>query len=208
VLKVEVARIIKYDGDEPQFEMVLADGSAIMLGSIEGLINQRILRNTLAAHKGVIIKQVKGPAWDDYATLMLSMVEVRVPAHEDSTLKGSLEATITRYLEKNGVMDNAEHAFATERPFRKHGHVYMFSTAFRMWTKLNADPLSKKELALISSSLGIEVVKMKFNKGTEEYPHYTTRNVYDVTSFDSGNTEKERPGLYDVESGPEVEAVQ
>ena len=208
VLKVEVAHVVKYEGDEPQFELVLADGSSIMLGGIEGLINQRVLRNTLAAHKGVIIKQVKGPAWDDYATLLLSMVEVRVPAREDNTQKGSLESTIRRYLEKNGITDNAEHAFTSERPFRKHGKVYMFSTAFRMWTKLNSDPMSKKELALTAASLGIEVEQMKFNKGTEEYPHYTTRNVYDVTRFDTGCSEKERPGLYEVESGPEVEAVQ
>jgi hypothetical protein len=84
----------------------------------------------------------------------------------------------------------------------------MFSTAFRMWTKLNSDPMSKKELALTAASLGIEVEQMKFNKGTDEYPHYTTRNVYDVTRFDTGCSEKERPGLYEVESGPEVEAVQ
>lgn len=208
ILKVEVAKVVKYTGDDPQFELILGDGTSLMLGGVDGLINQRQLRNTLAAHKGVITKQVKGPAWDDYATLLLSMVEEKAPAKEDNTQKGSLEATIREYLEKVGVMNNHENAFHAQRPFRKNGRVYLFSSALRMWTKLHSDPLSKKELAIVSTSLGIETMSMKFNKGTDENPHYTTRSVYDVTKFATGCTECERPGLYEVDPGPGFEAVQ
>lgn len=207
IIKVDVARIIKYTGDEPQFEMIFADETSIMLGGIEGLINQRALRNTLAAHKGVITKQVKAQAWDDYATLLLSLVEEKAPAREDYTQKGSLEATIREYLEKKGIMSNMEHAFAMQRPFRKDGKVYLFSTDLRMWTKLHADPLSKKELAITASSLGIETKPLKFSRG-EDKP-LTTRTVYDVTRFACGiDGENEKPGLYEIEPGPEIEAVQ
>lgn len=187
--------------------MIFTDETSIMLGSIEGLINQRALRNTLAAHKGVITKQVKAQAWDDYATLLLSLVEEKAPAREDYTQKGSLEATIREYLEKKGIMSNMEHAFTMQRPFRKDGKVYLFSTDLRMWTKLHADPLSKKELAITASSLGIETKPLKFSRG-EDKP-LTTRTVYDVTRFAcSIDGENEKPGLYEIEPGPEIEAVQ
>ena len=207
ILKVDIDRIVKYLGDEPQFEMILADGTALMLGGIEGLINQRALRNTLAAHKGVIAKQVKGPKWDEYATLLLSMTVEREPSKEDYTQKGSLEATITMYLEKVGVIENVDHAFVSQRPFEKDGKVYLFSTAFRMWTKLNADPLSKKELAVVAISIGIETKAMKFRRG--DTGAETTRTVYDVTKFAKGlRGEKEMPALFEIEDGPGAGAVQ
>ena len=207
ILKVDIDRIVKYLGDEPQFEMILADGTALMLGGIEGLINQRALRNTLAAHKGVIAKQVKGPKWDEYATLLLSMTVEKEPSKEDYTQKGSLEATITMYLEKVGVIENVDHAFVSQRPFEKDGKVYLFSTAFRMWTKLNADPLSKKELAVVAISIGIETKAMKFRRG--DTGAETTRTVYDVTKFAKGlRGEKEMPALFEIEDGPGAGAVQ
>ena len=207
ILKVAVEKVVKYVGDEPQFELVLASGEGIMLGGIEGLINQRSLRNTLAAHAGVITKQVKAQAWDDYATLLLSLVEEKSPAKEDYTQKGSLEATITMYLEKKGIMTNIEHAFTMQRPFRLDGRVYLFSTDLRMWTKLYADPLSKKELAVTAASLGIETKPMKFSRGEDKPP--TTRTVYDVTKLAKGiDGPNENPGLYEIEPGDEVGAVQ
>jgi hypothetical protein len=208
VLKVEIAKIIKYQGDDPQFELVLADGTGIMLGGVDGLICQKNLRNTLAAHKGVIIKQMKGPVWDDYATLLLNMAEIKAPAKEDNTQKGSLEATIKQYLERVGVMNNHEHALHGERPFKKGDRIYMFSTAFRMWTKLHSDPLTKKELAIVATSIGIETTVMKFSKEVDGALHYTTRSVYDITKFAQGCNQNEMPGLYEIEPEQGVGAVQ
>lgn len=207
ILKVNIEKVVKYVGDEPHFELVLTDGTGIMLGSIDGLINQRSLRNTLAAHAGVITKQVKAQAWDDYATLLLSLVEEKSPAKEDYTQKGSLEATIVMYLEKKGIMNNMEHAFTMQRPFRLDGKVYLFSTDLRMWTKLYSDPLSKKELAVTAASLGIETRPLKFSRGEDKAP--TTRTVYDVTRLAKGiDGPNENPGLYEIEPGAEVGAVQ
>ena len=207
ILKVEIDKIIKYNGDDPQFEMILTDGTALMLGGIEGLINQRVLKNTLAAHRGVMAKQVKGPKWDDYATLLLSLVVEMSPPKEDYTQKGSLAATISMYLERVGVMKNVDHAFAAQRPFELDRKVYMFSTAFRMWTKLNADPLSKKELAIVAASMGVETKTMRFKRG--ELGTETTRTVYDVTKYAHGLYEdKEMPTLFEVEDGHGAGAVQ
>lgn len=209
ILKVRVAKVIKFEGDDPQFELVLEDGSCVMLGGVDNLINQRCLRTTLAAHKGVLIKQIKGNKWDDYASLLLHMVEVRHAPKEESTEKGSFEATVRLYLERVGIMNDPNTGFKLQRPFKKHGKVYLFSSDLRMWTKLHTDPLTKKTLAVVASSIGLQSEPMKFNNGTEDAPRYTTRTVYDVTRFADECDGKERLGLVEMyESEPGVGAVQ
>ena len=209
VLKVRVAKVLKYVGDDPQFELVFEDNSSVMLGPVDNLINQRCLRSILAAHKGVLVKQIKGQKWDDYASLLLHMVETRQAPREESTEKGSFEATVRLYLERVGIMKDPNTGFSMQRPFRKDGRVYLFSSDLRNWTRLNADPLTKKTLAVVAASIGLQSEAMKFNRGSEDAPRYTTRTVYDVTSLADECDGKEKLGLVELhESEPEVGAVQ
>ena len=46
-LNVDIERIVRYVGDDPTFEMFFTDGTSIMLGDVEGLINHRILKKVL-----------------------------------------------------------------------------------------------------------------------------------------------------------------
>lgn len=117
---------------------------------------------------------------------------------------------ISAYLERNGAINNPDGAVASSRPFRKDGRTYMFSTAFRMWAKMNDDGITKKELAVVASSLGIKSVSMKFNVGSDDAPKRTTRTVYDVTEFASGvdKCEQELPGLQEVDIEDNIGAIQ
>ena len=211
VLNVDIERIVRYVGDDPTFEMFFTDGTSIMLGDVEGLINHRILKKVLAAQKKVVIGQIKSTRWNDYAKLLMAIVEDVLPSSDDSTKKGSLAATISAYLEKNGAINNPDGALASSRPFKKDGRTYMFSTAFRMWAKMNDDPVTKKELAVVASSLGIKSVSMKFNTGSDDAPKRTTRTVYDVTSFATGCApvcDEEMPGLQEIPFIDETGAIQ
>jgi len=210
ILKIRVEKVVKYEGDIPQFELILEGGDAILLGPVDNLITQRAIRQILAAHRGVLVKQVRAAIWDDYATLLLGMVETRKPSAEDNTEKGALVSCIKQYLESVNIMKDPASGYAAKRPFKIDDRVYMFSSEFRNWTKLNSDPIPRNRLAIIATSLGIKTIpSMKFNKGTSDRPDYTTRTVYDVTEYAKGCSGKEKLDLIEFdEAEPRTGAVQ
>ena len=183
VLKVKIKKLIKYVCDEPKFEMVLEDGAVLPLGTIDKIINQRHIKNVIAAHKGKIIKIIKAPAWDQYATLLMQLVEEVTPAAEDATEKGNFISTLELYLEAKGVITDRDSAFSTGRPFWHDSKAYIFSSDFVNWTKFNAEPMSKHNFAMTAASLSIQSRKMHFKVGPDESQKTTTRAVYEITGY-------------------------
>ena len=186
VLKVKIKKLVKYVCDEPKFEMVLEDGSVLSLGTIDKIINQRHIKNVIAAHKGKIIKILKAPAWDQYATLLLQLVEEITPAVEDATEKGNFISTLELYLEAKGIITDRDSAFSTGRPFWYDSKAYIFSSDFVNWTKFNAEPMTKHSFAMTAASLSIKDKKMHFKTGPDEAQKTTTRAVYEVTGYVTG----------------------
>ena len=183
VLQVKIDRIVKYACDNPIYEMILQDGTEIPIGTIDKLITQRMLKNILASHRGVIIRTVKSALWDEYATLLMQLVETVVPLAEDTTDKGILGSSIVHYLEKIGVLDDVESAFHSGRPFVSGGKVYLFSKHFVNWLKFNSEPMSLKSFSMTARSMGIDTVNMKFRFKESSNPVDTTKSVYNVTRF-------------------------
>jgi len=183
LLQVKINKIIKYACDNPLFEIQLMDGSIIPVGTIDKLITQRNLKHALAAHRGVVPRGVKANIWDEYATLMLQLVETVQPLVEDSTEKGILSSMIEQYLEKMGVVDDMESAFYSSRPFIYKGKVYLFSKHFVNWTKFNGEPVSIREFSMTARSMNISTEKLHFRFGDDGKKTDTMRSVYDVTVF-------------------------
>jgi hypothetical protein len=143
VLKVEVAHVVKYEGDEPQFELVLADGSPSCWRH-RGAHQSTSAPKHPGGPQGVIIKQVKGPAWDDYATRFCPWSRSACRQGRQHA-EGLPESTIRRYLEKNGITDNAEHASPRSGRSESTGKSYVLN-GLRMWTKLNSTLCRRKSL--------------------------------------------------------------
>ena len=184
LLQVRVDKIIKYKCDNPIFEMRLEDGSVIPIGTIDKLITQRYLKNALAAHQGVVIRGVKTNVWDEYATLLLQLVETVEPLAEDATDKGILASMLIQYIEKMGVIDNMESAFYSSRPFISKGRVYLFSKHFVNWTKLNAEPITIRKFTMTARTMNIETERVHFRFEEDSGKKVeTTRSLYDVTDF-------------------------
>ena len=205
VLKVKIKKLVKYVCDEPKFEMVLEDGSVLSLGTIDKIINQRHIKNVIAAHKGKIIKILKAPAWDQYATLLLQLVEEVTPAAEDATEKGNFISTLELYLEAKGIISDRDSAFSTGRPFWHDSKAYIFSSDFVNWTKFNAEPMSKHNFAMTAASLSIQSRKMHFKAGPDEAQKTTTRAVYDITGYVTGRvTDSPASLVTEVDDMPEA----
>ena len=105
--------------------------------------------------KGKIIKIIKAPAWDQYATLLMQLVEEVTPAAEDATEKGNFISTLELYLEAKGIITDRDSAFSTGRPFWHDSKAYIFFR-FCNWTKFNAEPMSKHNFAMTAASLSIQ----------------------------------------------------
>jgi len=183
VLKIKIKRIVKYVCDNPQFEIILDDEAVIPVGGIDKLINQRNLKNIIAAHRGKVIKILKAPAWDQYCTLMFQLVDNVVPSAEDATEKGNFISTIEQYLEAKGIIQDKDGAFASGRPFWHKGKAYIFSSDFVNWTKFNAEPMTKHSFAMTAASLSVKSDKLHFKVGPEEEKRTTTKAVYDITGY-------------------------
>ena len=205
VLKINIKRIVKYVCDQPQFEIILDDGRVIPVGGIDRLINQRNLKNIIAAHCGRIIKILKAPAWDQYATLMFQLVEDVVPTIEDATEKGNLISTLELYLEAKGIITDKDSAFITGRPFWHDGKAYIFSSDFVNWTKFNAEPITKHSFAMTAASLSIQSRKLHFKNGGEESKSMTTRAVYEITGYVTSKvTDSPASLITEVQDRPEA----
>lgn len=205
VLKVKIKKLVKYVCDEPKFEMVLEDGSVLSLGTVDKIINQRHIKNVIAAHKGKIIKILKAPAWDQYATLLLQLVEEVTPAAEDATEKGNFISTLELYLEAKGIISDRDSAFSTGRPFWHDSKAYIFSSDFVNWTKFNAEPMTKHNFAMTAASLSIQSRKMHFKTGPDEAQKTTTRAVYDITGYVTGRvTDSPASLVTEVDELPEA----
>ena len=187
-LQVRIRKIVKYLSDTPIFEIHLTSGKVIPIGTIDRLITQRYMKNILAAHCGVIPRAMKSHVWDEYATLMLQLVEEVQPTVEDATEKGLLLSTIEQYLDSMGTVDDATSAFYSQRPFTRDGKVYLFSKAFVGWAKFNAEPMTVKEFSMTAASMGIQSEQMFF---VLESGKRTSRVVYDITHFIGDTKPKE-----------------
>jgi hypothetical protein len=206
ILKVRIAKVIKYACDQSKYELVLEDGLVIPLGTVDKIVNQRFIKNAIADHKMVMIKTLKAPAWEQYASLLFRLVEVVTPAVEDATEKGSLISTIQEYLEAKGIVKDKDGAFSSGRPFWHKEKAYMFSSDFINWTKFNAEPMTKQSFAMIAASLSIKNEKFHFKVGTEDAPKTTTRAVYEITGYVTGRVSEEPiPALNEL---PETGAFQ
>lgn len=210
LLQVRIDKIIKYKCDNPVFEIRLTDGSVVPVGSIDRLITQRNLKHAIAAHRGVVPRSVKSNVWDEYATLMMELVETQEPLAEDSTEKGILSSMITQYLEKMGVIDDMESAFYASRPFWFKGKAFLFSKHFVNWTKFNAEAINLREFSMTAKSMGIETEKLHFRVGEDGNKKDTTKAVYNVTSFIGAAANAPAPIITEGQESPEfgLEVVQ
>lgn len=208
ILKVRIVKIHKIATDDPRFEIILASGECIIAGNVEAIISQAKLRNLLAAHKGIIPRKVKSKIWDEYATLLLQLVEEIKPAYE-ATIKGALCESVRQYIEQIGTISQWESAYKLMRPFVRDGKTYIFTAGYASWSKMYAEKISSREMAAQLSAMGYACLEMQFSIGGDDSKQTSSRTVYDVTNIAKHVYKNENPGLveYTDEAGM-TEVVQ
>lgn len=182
VLGIKLNRLWKYLGENPQYEMELENGTKIMLGDVNMLINQGKLRAVIAAHCGLLIERVKPQVWDKYAQLMLFACDEKVTG-EDTSDRSMMVQLVRHYIDQQVISENWQEAHINEIPFRREGKTYIFGPAFRLWINTNADKMSMRQFGMAMARIGAENKAMKFKSRKGEAETETSRSVYDVSGI-------------------------
>jgi len=95
-LGVEVLRIVKLSGDDPLYQMDLAEGS-ISFAGVGKLISQPAVRTAIAGKVGILIPDIKRAAWKNLVQSMLDACIVE-DGGEELDSAGSARLCIRQYL--------------------------------------------------------------------------------------------------------------
>lgn len=134
-LGVEIIRIIKYDQEEPQYEVVTNKGS-VMVGGITQLIQQGNLRNHIAKRFAQRIVTLKPRDWDSISQVLLELAEVnKKTASPDGTNRGETEIWIQEYLENKSDTISVQDGCEERAPFKIDGYWYIFKDRLYQWAR-------------------------------------------------------------------------
>lgn len=181
VLRVPLTKILKYMGDEPQYEMHFQDGSKTMLGDVTFLIDQAKLRKRLAAHCSTYLQRFRNDLWTQYAPLLLAACE-EVHTGSDTTEEGNIRSALHDYLDSQIFAQDWRNATKNKMPFRKDDKIFVFGKSFRDYMRMNGEPRSAKEVGIAFAAAGGANVKVRF-PAQDEGQKSKTENVYDVTDM-------------------------
>jgi len=134
-LRIQIVRVIKFSGDSPQYRIETPQGGA-QLGDVDGLINQRKLRKSLAEVTGRLMRHFESEKWPRIAQLLLDCCEI-IDRGEDATLRGMLFHQLQTYLSEHPPRPTIQDGDAGREPFVDKGRVHIYLQSFRDWLRIS-----------------------------------------------------------------------
>ena len=95
-LGLKIVRLVKYHSHSPLYELHIAGARTAVECRIEDITSPKHFRDRVAAVTDKLVPSFGKKEWDDYATLLLSLVEY---ANLDLTTRTQLEEWLNDYLE-------------------------------------------------------------------------------------------------------------
>lgn len=146
-------QIVRYDSSPPSYRAAIED-STLSFGPVDGITDQKKLRNTIAAATGQLPATQKGDIWDDIVNTMLSTVQ-QDTAGPESTEQGQCIQWIDGYLHSATVHSNKEDGKTAGEPWTEDGETFISGAAFRRWIAFNlGDKIDSKQLAIMLKNIG------------------------------------------------------
>lgn len=172
-LKIPIARIVRYTGDNPKFQLEFDDGSEVVIGGADQLVEQGKLRRHIVDHCLIYLPKFKSEKWDKYANLIIKAVET-VETGPETRRKFHIKELVQRFLDSQNAIKDWRTAYMTRRPFVKGERVYVFFDEMRSWINMNSEPIGTKDLGTILKGLGGDSQIITFEAGKK-------LRAYDVT---------------------------
>ncbi len=181
VLGVQIRRIVKIDGKEPQYRMELAatsgatidragEGRQIEFPSVMKLITYDSVRAALAATIGKIIPRVKARHWEQIAQAMLNACIVEESTEEVEWV-GATRLYLQNYLAETNFIPSIEGQRIQEQrmPTLLEGKISICASDFQMYVnRTTSQNLSVKALTGMLSALGAKSIRVRGNQFKEQ----------------------------------------
>lgn len=132
----DILKIIKFIGSEPTYRLE-TDRGGIMLGDVDGLINQKALRKQVAALSGHYLPVFKPTLWDSVAQQLLNAVEEQ-DTGEEGTDEGVMRSWLSMFISAHGVSKGLhDEVIEGMTPYRLHedGPIFVFGQGFQDWLR-------------------------------------------------------------------------
>jgi len=174
VLGIQIRRLVKIEGKEPQYRMELAgpnagqidqtgDGRKIEFPNVGKLIAQDSVRVSIAATAGKIIPKIKPKHWEQIAQAMLDACIIE-QGTEEMEWEGAARMYLQHYLSETGFIPCIEGQRLQDqrRPMVIDGKVAVCTSDLQIYVnKTTFQNLSVKAVAGMLSALGAMSIRVR-----------------------------------------------
>lgn len=163
ITKVDIARVLRYDMDPPEYRLETGKTS-VHLGGITNLIEQKYFRRKLAEATGVYLPHLKPDVWKTVAQALLDIAE-QASAGEDASTKGQIRHWLQNYLDHFTPLYDANEALAARRPFYHKDSLVFCSPDLRTYiATFWREVINSKVMGLMLKEYGFTPDTMNFKK--------------------------------------------
>jgi len=195
VLGVKVLRLVKLTGREPLYVMELAEGK-IELPGIGSLLQQKFVRESIAARAGKLIPRIKPKLWEELAQMMLDACVVE-DGGEELESAGNARIHLAAYLADNTLISSIEDQTAQNqrKPMVREGKIAVCASDVLSYIcKSTQQSISVHAVVVMLVAIGAKSIRLRGKKFKEQ-----SRWIVPISEFDPKDyLTPEEGGTHDV----------
>ena len=170
ILGVEVLRILKLSGENPLYRLDLSEG-AIELPAVGKLMNQKFVRESIAARVGKILPRRNAKMWEELVQMMLDACIVE-DGGEELESQGAARLLIGQYLGETAFISCMEGQSPQDlrKPMVRDDQISVCSSDFHFYVNKTrpSQAISLREAAGMLSVVGAKVARVRGKKFKEQ----------------------------------------
>ena len=195
VLGVNVLRLVKLTGKEPFFVMELEDGK-IEIPGIGSLLQQKFVRESIAARVGKLIPRIKAKLWEELAQMMLDACLVE-DGGEELEAAGNARIQLAAYLADNALIPSIEGQIAQNqrKPIMRDGRIAVCASDVQVYlSKSVQQSISVKAVVIMLVAIGAKLIRVRGTKFKEQSRWLLPLSEFDPMDYST----PEEGGTHDV----------
>jgi hypothetical protein len=160
--EIEIVRIVKLSGKEPLYRMELAAGD-IDFSSVGKLLNQKHVRESVAATAGRLIPRFKARPWEELQQMLLDAC-IEEDGGEELEAGGPARIYIAQYLADNTFIPTIEDQIAQNRrkPMMRHDRITICASDLQIYiNRALQESVSVRAVVAMLSGTGAKSIRVR-----------------------------------------------
>lgn len=168
LLGIDIVKILRYDSNPPDYELVLGSDKRIMVGKSNVLLKQEALRQLLFDHCQVHFNSKKAGVWNKICQYFLWLIE-NVETPEETRPQDAMQVYLKEYLSSRRPGTEVDEACQRKDPFIYNGETAIDLNEFRDFVaNTQGEKYSNERLGIMLTALGGRKGQVKFYRVTGE----------------------------------------